>query len=319
MAQPNSAGYQLKLVFPCNCENEKLKNAPSIGDVFKSSRLISSIAGIKAVSPECLINESCAEVFQSCGFDTDNIKDLMSASQFSIEKMFYPYGLIISCNEQFNNLDAISDWLKKFDCHFKVHNVSNSEDNRAEWIIYDYPIIVVEYYGSGDAQFESFLKDSLGCPIAPDMTFDKRVLVCDPIICVQIQDEKDMVLYDDLYQIIEVVASIKQLNSEMRMSLGKIAKDKGKPKKRKTKNENGERAKKKKANEQDPLLAIQKKCAIVNELNCKNIFHNSQQRKLYQFLHDAFDVDSILKQVENAKMFIKLHGRDSAKEGNQCH
>lgn len=314
MIRPNSAGYQLKLIFSCDCENEKLKNAPTIGEVFKSSRLISSIAGIKAVSPECIIHEGCAEVFQSCGFDTDDIKRLVSASQFSIEKMFYPYGLIVGFNEQFNDLGAISDWLKKFDCHFKLHNVSNFEDNRAEWIIYDYPIIVIEYYGAGDAQFESFFIDNLGCPMTPNMLFDKKIFVCDPIICVQIQDEKDMVLYDNLYQIVEVIAAIKHLNSDMRMSLGKIAKSEEKPKKRRTKNEKGERANKKKATEQDPLLSIQKKCAVVNELNCKNIFHNSQQRRLYQFLHDAFDVDGILKQVESAKIFINYMGETHLRE-----
>ena len=275
--------YRIKLFFPCEIE-ERSKRHPTEFDKIESGEsnkivLNSSIIQINKLSTTKLFPEyqSVDKILESCHLSS------LEWYHFVIENIIAPYGVVLSTI--INSYKEMKAILKSTNNDFlPCISFSNDDRDRPYWLVYDRPIILVEYISQNKTLQIRFRKK-----LQENHLYDERIKIEQNYICIKdnvvLIDTIQNSTNDALANVLNVYMAINQLWARVRIEGKKLG-------------HNSEWSEKEK---KEKLIQVHEMCAVFAELTCSTIFLNYLQRKIFDFLYPYFKIKEKNEQILSAK------------------
>ena len=269
----------VKLLIPCDCF-EGNNGCEKMDRNLDSSKLLSPIFGFKNCNK--ILNEiNSRDFFGACGFSNKGIYQAFNLHCFEVVEFFCPYGIIWKAELEFKSINHINKWIESVARLFNLRNIrtEKSISTKQVWNIKGCPVIVLEINNCNEQNWNDF-KNVLNIPV-DNQLFKDNIIFDNPVVIIRKTEPISNSLYSDILQVLKTICSIYSISRDVRMDLGKILK--------KTQEKNKINDDVDEINNED-LLKIQKKCALIKEVSSSVLFRTSQQKKLYEVAKNNFHI-----------------------------
>jgi len=215
------------------------------------------------------------------------IKDMLGRFDWQVKDIFYPYGAIISGKLQSTQ---VKSWIKNFNAKFST---SKSEKESSKIELLEYPIILfsTEANNCEDGNDRLRLLSEYFSFETNDIAFTERkrgtIFWANP--CAVIFYKSDL-LVEDLTKVVKIHTAIRGIAGEVKNQVSKKI--------------SGEHKGLEDILAKD-LSKINKKCAVVPEIENSTIFYDYNQKVLFEDAKRYFRSNEIVEQIKSVQFAIE--------------
>lgn len=280
---------KLTVIFPCDFEicknNEYSKNYVSKICVANEYRYSSPIFSINTNIPnDCTTNKNklavANDILYSCNLLTDCNRNISFKNKFELRNIFYPYGVSVYGEFSAEDLKNFLFCLEKQFTPFKREKANGKREETTKWIIYDKPIIIIEFKDYSDIveiSKEFLLEDVKNLNTIKTMASNNIIAI---------KNEKSESILESSWQsVLAVFIAHKKLSFDVRMKskrLGNFYEASNREKK-------------------EIVLEIHQDYAIFEEITCKDIFYEKFEQVLFESLQNYLCTAEQQKQIQAAR------------------